>query len=590
LGLAVGAFLLRQAHWETERRRQEAEQHYQLARDAVDRFFIRISEEQLIKEPRMERLRKDLLEAAREFYQKLADQRQADPGSLADLAHAYNRLAEIHNFLGSMTETVAATEKAVSIYSKLASQRPGELRNWSLLAHTFTVLGTHLLRAGESARAEHALRQALEILEPLTAEHSDATDPATADLQAALALTEANLGILLMRIGRPEQAEAFVQQSVSRYSRLVSAHPDVPIYQHGLAESYADLGESYCGAMPGEEKETAVRNALALWERLVADHPADLYFNRSLSSAHFYVGDFCSRAERWQDAAAAYRRALEIEESLAVKFPGTPVLSVQVAFRLAELGFALAEAGQLGKGETLLRRSVEMADGFPREIRANFTWDNLLADIARKLGRVLQRRGDDRSAGAWFDRAEAKARALLDRDPRRADVRYVLRRVHLDRAEGLARRGRHAEALAALDRAHDLDDEHTRDATRLARAATLAAAGDHAGAQMEARIAACTESIPPGPLAYRLTRVHATCARAAEADARLDPVTRAALVERLGTESLSWLDRARRAGYLRHPERIVWMSRDPELDPLRSRPDFQLLMQDLAFPADPFVR
>ena len=31
------------------------------------------------------------------------------------------------------------------------------------------------------------------------------------------------------------------------------------------------------------------------------------------------------------------------------------------------------------------------------------------------------------------------------------------------------------------------------------------------------------------------------------------------------------------------------LSPDPALDPLRSRPDFQLLMLDLRFPADPFV-
>ena len=32
------------------------------------------------------------------------------------------------------------------------------------------------------------------------------------------------------------------------------------------------------------------------------------------------------------------------------------------------------------------------------------------------------------------------------------------------------------------------------------------------------------------------------------------------------------------------------MAKDPDLDPLRSRPDFQILMMDLAFPADPFAR
>jgi hypothetical protein len=32
------------------------------------------------------------------------------------------------------------------------------------------------------------------------------------------------------------------------------------------------------------------------------------------------------------------------------------------------------------------------------------------------------------------------------------------------------------------------------------------------------------------------------------------------------------------------------MNRDPDLDPLRARPDFQVLMADFSFPSDPFSK
>ena len=44
--------------------------------------------------------------------------------------------------------------------------------------------------------------------------------------------------------------------------------------------------------------------------------------------------------------------------------------------------------------------------------------------------------------------------------------------------------------------------------------------------------------------------------------------------------------RAVNAGYT---ELILIRRDDPDLKPIRSRPDFQLLMMDLAFPAEPFA-
>jgi tetratricopeptide (TPR) repeat protein len=50
--------------------------------------------------------------------------------------------------------------------------------------------------------------------------------------------------------------------------------------------------------------------------------------------------------------------------------------------------------------------------------------------------------------------------------------------------------------------------------------------------------------------------------------------------------AMDTLRRANSAGY----RPVDWMRRDTALAPLRSRPDFQLLMMDLSFPAEPFAR
>jgi hypothetical protein len=52
-----------------------------------------------------------------------------------------------------------------------------------------------------------------------------------------------------------------------------------------------------------------------------------------------------------------------------------------------------------------------------------------------------------------------------------------------------------------------------------------------------------------------------------------------------GDAAVDWLRRAVTAGY----RKLAFMQIDSDLDPLRSRPDFQLLIMDLAFPDNPFA-
>jgi serine/threonine-protein kinase len=69
-----------------------------------------------------------------------------------------------------------------------------------------------------------------------------------------------------------------------------------------------------------------------------------------------------------------------------------------------------------------------------------------------------------------------------------------------------------------------------------------------------------------------------------------DPSDRQASAERHADLAVRALARAVAAGALRGPEAAEDMLSDSHLDPLRSRPDFQLMMMDLQFPDDPFAR
>ena len=60
----------------------------------------------------------------------------------------------------------------------------------------------------------------------------------------------------------------------------------------------------------------------------------------------------------------------------------------------------------------------------------------------------------------------------------------------------------------------------------------------------------------------------------------------AADVDRLGDLAVQSLRQAAAAG----SEDVAFMRRDTDLDPLRARADFQLLLMDLTFPDEPLAR
>src|SRR5262249_25631517 len=81
----------------------------------------------------------------------------------------------------------------------------------------------------------------------------------------------------------------------------------------------------------------------------------------------------------------------------------------------------------------------------------------------------------------------------------------------------------------------------------------------------------------------------ALAAASAAKDGEIPQDKREELGEQHAARAMSDLAAARRTGYFRDASKVALIRSDHDLDPLRPRPDFQRLVMDLAFPADPFV-
>ena len=91
----VASVLINESRRSEALARQSAEESFLQARKTVDDFFTRISENKLLNVPGLQPLRKELLEAASEYYHGFIAQRKNDPSVRSELAETHYRLGLI---------------------------------------------------------------------------------------------------------------------------------------------------------------------------------------------------------------------------------------------------------------------------------------------------------------------------------------------------------------------------------------------------------------------------------------------------------------------------------------------------------------
>src|SRR5207244_13027532 len=104
VALSVGAVLI-------NRERARAEENFRQARAAVDEYFTTVSENKLLEVPGLQPLRKDLLEAARKYYEGFLRQRDNDPSVRAEAAASSYRLALLDSLVGSRQAALTLFQK-----------------------------------------------------------------------------------------------------------------------------------------------------------------------------------------------------------------------------------------------------------------------------------------------------------------------------------------------------------------------------------------------------------------------------------------------------------------------------------------------
>jgi eukaryotic-like serine/threonine-protein kinase len=609
-----------------EVRRRQAEANFQKAFEAVNRMLSRVGGERLDDVPEMEDVRRDVLADALEFLKGfLAERGGDDPVVRRELGLAYQQMAKIHALLGSFEPARDELVQALRVQERLTAEFAGDPQYRRDLAASHVQLGElYSEDLMEEAEAEVQYRAALAILEPLVAkvpaarnDHLRAVGGAAALLrrtgrvedlrpyairfQAILAelsredsanyrvdvaRLDHNLGQTFNARGQAVEAEAAYRRCLAVMEPLARDRHGYRIYQTELAECFNSLGYLLIGQDRTREAEDVLTQALAVRQRLARRYPLVPLMREGLAKAHHALGVLYLKLGRIPDAEAAYLEANAIREPAASQARGGPLARLRLAEGYVNLGVVYLQSGRPKQARSLYERALSALEALTREHPGEVMFSESLAAIQINLANLLHADGQPGEALVLIDRAAA---ALVRDEHRTAFVSPRKSEIYGTRAQVNVTLGRHAESVDDWGRVIELSTGVSRERFILMRCFARVRAGqfDQAAAEVGPLTASPGAS---GEMLYNSACVHALIADGARAESGAIRTGLESPDQSHAEAAVALLERARRAGFLEGRAGYDQLTRDHDLDALRSRPDFRALALDVAFPADPFAR
>jgi serine/threonine protein kinase len=624
---------------------QRANENYQLARQAVDDYLTRVSENTLLKvQPSrdLRELRKHLLEDALKFYQSFIDQHRDDPTVQRELGRAYQRVANITDTIGSRSDALAGYSKALEIRKALAATDPDAPILGVEVAETLYAIGALQRSMGRSADALATLQEAHRLLDDLVSSNPDSqeaalqlakvnsylgatyhgsqqwdlarplynranalfrrlveADPAEPKYLRALAWSTYQIGNLLSDPFRPDAdfpaAKAYYDDALSLYRRLIAAYPREPDYSIDMAQCYvslASLADHGDRDIPGAVRY--LEQALDLQKKVVATHPTVTLYLLDLAGTYYNLAYRSSRLPgRHASVVNWYRESIAIAERLVELDPENIDFQDRLGRAVSNLGFNLCLRGETDQAVREYLRAVEIHQ------RVQATGSNEprhrtpLAVALEGLGwtRVVQRKPAE--ALEAYHKALAIRQQLADANPTNLVFQDDLANTHNAIGRALSREKRFAEAFTAIDAGMAIRN-------KLAGAGpTKTSYSIELGESHAYRGTARVRAGQPAEAAIDLRRALELWAKAPliEVEPQVERARSLALLAGLAGNAESGVTAAEAKMFadqsvaaLTDVVKLGWALpnelQEPDFDMVRSRPDFQKLFADVEAKAE----
>ncbi len=504
-------------------------------RAALDAMTSQIIADRLAKQPALSQEHKQFLEQALRYYEEFAADTGQDEESRAGVADAFHRVGLIRGRLGQFQDAETAYDRSRELFAGLVADFPNRPGHRHGLAGAFNSLGLLYRKTGRTPEAESFLMHSVTIHREL------ATDAAGAHTyRYHLARDLNDLAMLLKDLDRLPDAQEHYRQAVAIHEQLVAEFPNEPQFRDALAQAHSNLGTTLDYAKRPREAVEPLVQAEAIYKKLAADNPTVPRYREGLANSRNNLGNVLRDAERHPEAEESFRQALTIRRQLVDEFPVVPEYRRGLAQTLNNLGILLKNTGRGREAEELYGQALAVHKRLAADYPSIAAYQNETAGSMVNLARLLLARKELDGARRLLEEALPYHQAALKANPRHPDYRKFYRNNRWRMAETFLERKDHAAAAEAIGQFLQAAVELPRDA-------------------------------------YTSACLFAGCARLAATDNRLSEGERKERSLAYGDRALAALRQAIDRGF----KDVAQMTKDADLEPLRSRTDFQKLLAEV---------
>jgi len=392
------------------------------------------------------------------------------PVHLANLAHAYRRLAELSRDAGDLDAALAYFQKSLGASERLTKLEP---TNPEHLLGTVGVLRPMAAIARQRSDLEEC-RELLDRSHELLVRLVERS-PGDPRLRRALAELHGDRGELALQRHQLDRAVGEFERYVTLYRDLAEAQPDGLAYDEDLALAHARLAR--VEELRGRHDAALAqhREVLAITERLSGLQPENPRHRENSAASHARIADLLEVQGRDDDALDELEHYVGIYEELSATEPRYTRYLEHLSHGYARLAELAVAADNTSQAAQYARLGVRTDQWLLRDDPENPIYRDLLLASLERAGDLNERVGSAGSAAQYFRelarlrgelfgqddpltvRARSRQAAAIVADPTSS-------RRELGIAEGLLR-----DALEVLGRLDDSDPEWHRDAMEALR-------------------------------------------------------------------------------------------------------------------------